>query len=208
MDKTSIFYNLKYGYRAFLIPLILIIIYYYSRYKILLYISIIFIISILFLYRNNYTHHRQEEYFIASATSRITNIEKKNKYNVISSYISPINKHFMIAPVDCIIINIERKLMKNSDAERLTVTFKSTKGHIFKISQVIGKFGFIGYILKILYKNRCIVFNKIGDKLKQGERYGLIRFGSKLDYFLPKKFKLLVKKQIKYHLGDKIALIN
>ena len=40
-------------------------------------------------------------------------------------------------------------------------------------------------------------FCKKGDKLKQGERYGLIRFGSNMEYFLPKSYKILVKENKK-----------
>ena len=36
-----------------------------------------------------------------------------------------------------------------------------------------------------------------GDKLNSGERFGLIRFGSRVDVYLPKNFKSEVK------VGDK-----
>lgn len=47
-----------------------------------------------------------------------------------------------------------------------------------------------------LIARRIICYPRIGDQLKRGERYGLIRFGSRVDVYLPPDMKPLVK------LGD------
>ena len=45
---------------------------------------------------------------------------------------------------------------------------------------------------------RAVCRAKVGDVLKRGERYGIIKFGSRLDVYLPKDTKIMVK------LGDKV----
>ncbi|MEJ2747772.1 MAG: phosphatidylserine decarboxylase [Anaerolineae bacterium] len=45
---------------------------------------------------------------------------------------------------------------------------------------------------------RCVNYARPGDILQTGQRFGLIRFGSRLDLFLPPNAQLLVK------IGDKI----
>lgn len=45
---------------------------------------------------------------------------------------------------------------------------------------------------------RCVNYAQPGDTLTTGQRFGLIRFGSRLDLFLPPSAKLLVK------VGDKV----
>ena len=45
---------------------------------------------------------------------------------------------------------------------------------------------------------RIVCYAKTGDTVTAGERYGLIRFGSRVDIFLPKDTELLVK------VGDRI----
>jgi phosphatidylserine decarboxylase len=45
---------------------------------------------------------------------------------------------------------------------------------------------------------RCVNYAKPGDTLQTGQRFGLIRFSSRLDLFLPPNAQLLVK------IGDKI----
>jgi len=47
-----------------------------------------------------------------------------------------------------------------------------------------------------LIARRIICYARTGDQLKRGERYGLIRFGSRVDIYLPLNTELLVK------LGD------
>jgi len=49
-----------------------------------------------------------------------------------------------------------------------------------------------------LIARRIVCYAKPGDALKSGERYGLIRFGSRVDLFLPKTAEVRVK------VGDRI----
>ena len=49
-----------------------------------------------------------------------------------------------------------------------------------------------------LIARRIICYAKPGDSLAQGERYGLIRFGSRVDIFLPKDAEIKVK------VGDRV----
>jgi len=50
-----------------------------------------------------------------------------------------------------------------------------------------------------LIARRIVCYAKPGDAIKQGERYGLIRFGSRVDIFLPKDADIKVK------LGDRVT---
>lgn len=49
-----------------------------------------------------------------------------------------------------------------------------------------------------LVARRIVCKVKAGDVLRRGERYGMIKFGSRLDVYLPKKT------EIKVRLGDKV----
>jgi phosphatidylserine decarboxylase len=50
-----------------------------------------------------------------------------------------------------------------------------------------------------LIARRIVCYAKPGDAIKTGERYGLIRFGSRVDIFLPKDTDIKVK------LGDRVT---
>jgi phosphatidylserine decarboxylase len=49
-----------------------------------------------------------------------------------------------------------------------------------------------------LLARRIVCKAKVGDVLRRGERYGMIKFGSRLDIYLPKDIEIKVK------LGDKV----
>jgi len=49
-----------------------------------------------------------------------------------------------------------------------------------------------------LIARRILCYKKAGDKLLKGERYGFIRFGSRVDLYLPENSK------IKVVLGQKV----
>ncbi len=50
-----------------------------------------------------------------------------------------------------------------------------------------------------LIARRIVCYARPGDTIKTGERYGLIRFGSRVDIFLPKTAEIKVK------LGDRVS---
>ena len=60
---------------------------------------------------------------------------KKDRETQIFTFLSVLDRHFMIAPVDCTIKNIEFE-GKLSDAERLGVTFEDTNGEKFVLDQI------------------------------------------------------------------------
>jgi phosphatidylserine decarboxylase len=49
-----------------------------------------------------------------------------------------------------------------------------------------------------LIARRVVSWKKIGDKVSRGERIGLVRFGSRVDLWVPKEAEILVK------LGDNV----
>ncbi len=134
-----------------------------------------------------------------------------DKYYIVINHISLFDRHFMIAPVDCEILNIINLQIDHNDAERKRVIFKDKYNNLFSIDQIVNKLyshlWIYGFLPSFIYKERCVVHKKIGDKLKQGDRYGLIRFGSMIQYNIPKCYNLKIKKKY-YNLGEIIAEIK
>lgn len=74
----------------------------------------------------------------------------------------------------------------SSDNEQTAMVIGNGKNRIL-VKQIAG-----------LIARRIVCYAKPGDTIKTGERYGLIRFGSRVDIFLPKTVDLKVK------VGDRI----
>ena len=64
---------------------------------------------------------------------------------------------------------------ESENNERQELAMETVTGHKIAFVQIAG-----------LVARRIVTFVKEGDQLKAGERFGLIRFGSRLDVYLPK----------------------
>jgi len=70
---------------------------------------------------------------------------------------------------------------ESENNERQELAMETVTGHKIAFVQIAG-----------LVARRILTFVKEGDQLKAGERFGLIRFGSRLDVYLPKEIAPLV----------------
>jgi len=204
MNKQNPFYNLSYVYELVIVSIIFIIFSILSKAKIFIILAFMCLLFLFFFFRNFLSNiHLNKSLFLSPSSSKVTNIDYQQ--NIIYTYLSPLDKHFMIAPVDCTVTNIERKKLIESDAERVRVSFIDKFGNAFSLDQIVSKWGYGAWLLSFIYKERCVVFSKVGDKLKQGERYGLIRFGSNMQYNLPHNYQIIVKKNQHINIGQPIA---
>ncbi len=71
--------------------------------------------------------------------------------------------------------------------ERSSIVLEKEKGKDVLIRQVAG-----------IMARRIVYYSKVGQQVKQGEEIGMIRFGSRVDFFLPVTAKPVVK------IGDRV----
>ena len=219
MEKTSLFYLYSYVYELFLVSFMLAAIGFKEESKKLMIFSAFMFFGLLFFFRNNWNldDDKTKIEFLNPSSSKIVKIERnvndKNiefmnePYTKLSTYLSPFDMHFMVAPCDCILIEKVYKPQRNTDSECMRHIFKNIKDErIFYLDQIVSKPLHWGWIPSVLY-DRCVSFIKEGDKLTQGERYGLIRFGSNMEYGLPSIYKVLIKERSKIQIGNTIANI-
>ncbi|MDP2279904.1 MAG: phosphatidylserine decarboxylase family protein [Nitrospirota bacterium] len=143
-----------------------------------------------------------EGLFVSPADGKIILIKdvfEKDHLNAavkeISIFMSPFNVHVNRAPCDGKIKNIQHNKGKFMAAYKDEASFKNeniemtleTKYGDILVRQVAG------YVAR-----RAVCRANAGDSLKRGERYGIIKFSSRLDIYLPKDT------QIKVKLGDKV----
>ena len=108
----------------------------------------------------------------------------------ISVFMSVFNVHVNRVPMSGKIIKmfyrpgafVNVSLDKESENnERQELAMETVTGHKIAFVQIAG-----------LVARRIVTFVKEGDQLKAGERFGLIRFGSRLDVYLPKGIAIQV----------------
>ena len=123
----------------------------------------------------------------------ITNIteikEGKKLYTKVSIFLSIFNVHIQRLPISGEVTKVDyiegkfinATLDKASDEnERLKITIKNGNNLIY-VTQIAG-----------LIARRIVNYVKPNENINQGDRYGIIKFGSRVDIEFPNNFKLLV----------------
>ncbi len=113
----------------------------------------------------------------------------------VSIFMSPLDVHINRAPCDGIVKSVVHTPGKFFSAfkheaslhnENIAMALDTRYGKVL-VRQVAG-----------FLARRAVCRVKAGDSLKKGERYGIIKFSSRLDLYLPKDSKIRVK------LGDRV----
>jgi len=114
----------------------------------------------------------------------------KEEATQISIFMSPLNVH-----VNRIPINGTVDYLKYIEGEYLVAYHdKADERNERSEIGILSKFGKVFYTQVAGMVARRIVYDiKLGDSVKIGERFGMIKFGSRVDVIVPKKWKLKVK---------------
>lgn len=165
--------------------------------------SIIIYLLILQFFRSPiFDVKKNEKYVLAPADGKVVVIEEaeeteylKEKRRQISIFMSPINVHVNRMPVSGQITFVKYHAGKylvawhpksSLENERTTVAVKMPNGVQILFRQIAGALA-----------RRIKFYIKEGDILEQGQEFGFIKFGSRVDIFLP------LSATVKVKLGDK-----
>ena len=210
MDNTFLFYNLLYAARPLLFLIILLII--FRKNVIVRVVLLVLIGVIVFFFRNNLVLDKTSNAILSPSSSLVKKTSIQNNKVYYLTYLSPLDRHFMVAPVDCTVIEIKDMLLEG-DAERKTVVCRDVNGDIFELHLIVKKpmegIGVLGgWVPKVFYKNRIMLFCKVGDRLQKGKRIGLIRFGSNMEYYFPLSYNLHLKVEKHNQVGSVIGFVK
>jgi phosphatidylserine decarboxylase len=145
---------------------------------------------------------QQANAVLAPADGRIVKVEKAHDpYTgrdtlLISVFMNVFNVHSNRSPVDGIVERVEysRGKFVNADLDKASTENERNAmvvrldGERITVVQVAG-----------LIARRILCYVKAGDRLARGQRYGFIRFGSRVDVYLP------LAARPKGAVGDRVA---
>ncbi|WP_187262846.1 phosphatidylserine decarboxylase family protein [Pontibacter beigongshangensis] len=166
-------------------------------------VSVVVFLLILQFFRSPYRNLLlHEDLIVAPADGKVVVIEEieepeyfKGKRKQISIFMSPINVHVTRNPVSGIVkyfkyhpgnYFVAWHPKSSTQNERTTVVVESTAGPEVLFRQIAGAMA-----------RRIVWYVKEGDEVSQGEEFGFIKFGSRVDVFLP------LDTEIKVELGQK-----
>ena len=146
---------------------------------------------------------KDNNFLIAPADGMICQIEndvsgpkelslENEKFNKISIFMNVFDCHVNRFPIECTVDEVFYKPGEYLNAslndaslknERNLIKITSAQNDKIVVTQVAG-----------LVARRIISYCNQGDKYEQGQSFGIIRFGSRVDLLFSNKFKILVKK--------------
>jgi len=145
---------------------------------------------------------------LSPADGRIVKVERSFDLNtqrdalLISVFMNVFNVHSNRAPVDGVIERIQYRpgafvhadLDKASERnEANAIVLRTPTGERISVVQVAG-----------LIARRILCYVRAGDRLERGERFGFIRFGSRVDVYLPRFARPMVAVGDAVHAGTSV----
>ena len=129
--------------------------------------------------------------FIGTSKNPLSNNTDQNRYIKISIFLSVFDVHVNRMPVDAKISQIKyipgkffnATLDKSSEENERNIIFAESNSDKFYIVQIAG-----------LIARRIVCNLKNNQEVMKGERIGIIKFGSRVDLYLPENYNILVSK--------------
>jgi phosphatidylserine decarboxylase len=178
----------------------------YMVFQFILYFGFLldFIWTVSFFRVPNRDVNYNDNHILSSADGKIVTIEEvteteffKDKRIMISVFMSPFNIHVNWYPFKGKVIYTKYHKGKylaaynpksSMDNERNSIVVENKEGKKVLIRQIAG-----------VMARRIISYAKLNDNIEQGDEFGIIRFGSRVDFFLP------LDAEVKVKLGDKVS---
>lgn len=161
-------------------------------------IALVFTLFVLFFFRDpERTIPQGSNLVVSPADGKVIVIKDifepaylKQEVKQVSIFLSVLNVHVNRSPITGTVESVKYNPGKfhvasvdkaSLDNEQTSMLIANGK-HKLLVKQIAG-----------LIARRIVCYAKPGDSLNTGDRYGLIRFGSRVDLFLPKDVELKVK---------------
>ncbi len=154
-----------------------------------------------------------ERSVVAPADGKVIKIEERHEDEfingdviLISIFMNVFNVHINRVPVTCEVTKIKYHPGKFFNAsldkaskhnERCSMLIKTPGGALVLVVQIAG-----------LIARRIVSYPRKGDNIIKGKRYGLIRFGSRLDVYMPKGSKIAAKIGQKIKAGEVLGYLK
>lgn len=132
-----------------------------------------------------------KDLIVSPADGRVVEIKKVNRQVVISIFMSIFNVHINRVPVSGKVERVEYrpgkffaafKKKSSQSNERFDIEIKTDKGNVV-LNQIAG-----------IVARRVVCRLKKGQDVRAGDRFGMIRFGSRVDLFLPLSVEVRIKR--------------
>ncbi len=137
-----------------------------------------------------------DDIIVSAADGKVTRVEERENGKFVSVFLSPLDVHINRSPIAGKVVDVKLFQGKKAPAtgnsasetnERNAITIEGEKMTVI-CTQIVG-----------ILARRIVCWSKPGDELEIGEKYGLIKFGSRTDLLMPVNTEILV------NIGDRVV---
>ncbi len=173
---------------------------------------ILFLFMLFFFRDPERTIPGEGDIFVSPADGRIIVVRdtREDEYihgevKQVSIFMSPFNVHVNRAPCDGTVVEVRHrpggfKAAYTDEAslgnENISMLLDTSYGKVL-VRQIAG-----------FVARRAVCRVRPGESLKRGERYGIIKFSSRVDLYLPKDVKVLVRVDQKVRAGETVLAVK
>ncbi len=141
---------------------------------------------------------------VAPADGKVTIVKPANPENsesLVSIFLSPLDVHINRAPIEGEIVDVTytsgKFVMATREDARLlneqnTLVIKGAELTV-KCTQIAG-----------ILARRIVCWKRRGERVKCGERFGMIKFGSRTDLVMPPQIEIIVREGMRVRGGETI----
>lgn len=142
---------------------------------------------------------------VSAADGRVVEVSEVEfegaTYKKVGVFMNIFSVHVNRVPVTGTIVSIDHipgkfvnasKKEASIENERNVVTFDTAAGKVITV-QVAG-----------LVARRIVCYSQVGDLLSTGDRFGMIKFSSRVDHYFPTNFEITVKEDDDVKAGESI----
>lgn len=187
----------KEGLPFIIVPLLLAVVCAVFNYWIIAALFVALALFMMYFFRDpQRTIPTDADIIVSAADGKVTRIEDREEGKFVSVFLSPVDVHINRAPIAGKVVKVELLQGKKAPAtsndasqtnERNVMTIQGENMTVV-CTQIVG-----------ILARRIVCWSKAGDKLELGEKYGLIKFGSRTDLLMPKNVEILVE------VGDRVV---
>lgn len=133
---------------------------------------------------------------VSAADGKVTRIDDGENGKLVSVFLSPLDVHINRAPIAGTITKVDYIHGKKSPATSNEASLINERNSLTIVGE---KMTVVCTQIAGIVARRIVCWNKQGDELKLGERFGLIKFSSRTDLLMPKNVEILVL------IGDRVV---
>lgn len=187
----------KEGLPFLIVPAILALIFGYFQLWIVVAAFVIVAAFMAYFFRDPFrTIPEGDDIIVSAADGKVTRVEENEDGKFVSVFLSPLDVHINRSPIAGVIEKADyirgKKLPATSNEasftnERNSLTIRGSKVTVV-CTQIAG-----------IVARRIVCWNKVGDELGLGQKFGLIKFSSRTDLLMPLNVDVLVS------VGDRVV---